>query len=79
VGGHGGAKAISAAEETEEHVSEVKLHRLRGGLLLQSGRVEEAENEFAHALMIARRQQGRMWELRTAVSLTRLWPAQGNE
>ena len=24
-GGHGGAKAISAAEETEEHVSEVEL------------------------------------------------------
>jgi predicted ATPase len=46
-------------------------------LLLQSGRVEEAENEFAHALTIARRQQGRMWELRTAVSLTRLWRAQG--
>jgi predicted ATPase len=37
----------------------------------------QAEACFQQALTIARRQQVKSWELRTAVSLSRLWQQQG--
>ena len=40
-------------------------------------RSEEAEACFQQALEIARRQQAKSWELRAALSLGRLWRAQG--
>jgi predicted ATPase len=70
-------QAIRTAEETEERVFAAELHRLWGELLFESGQELEAENEFDRALAIARRQQARMWELRAAVSLARLWREQG--
>jgi predicted ATPase len=36
-----------------------------------------AHSCFQHALAIARRQQAKAWELRTALSLARLWQQQG--
>ena len=36
-----------------------------------------AEMHFNNALEIARRQQARWWELRAAISLSRLWQCQG--
>ena len=38
---------------------------------------EEAETCFQQALAIARRQQAKAWELRTAMSLAQLWQRQG--
>jgi len=37
----------------------------------------QAETCFQQALAIARRQQARSWELRAALSLSRLWQRQG--
>jgi predicted ATPase len=37
----------------------------------------EAETCFHQALAIARRQQAKSWELRAAMSLSRLWQHQG--
>ena len=37
----------------------------------------QAEACFQQALAVARRQQAKSWELRTAVSLSRLWQQQG--
>jgi predicted ATPase len=37
----------------------------------------EAEVCFHHALAIARRPQAKSWELRAAMSLSRLWQQQG--
>ena len=37
----------------------------------------EAETCFYQALAVARRQQARSWELRAALSLSRLWQRQG--
>ena len=59
--------------------------RLKGELLLradtrhktQSKSEEEAEACFQQALAIARRQQAKSWELRTATSLAQLWQQQG--
>jgi predicted ATPase len=48
-------------------------------LLLQQAVPEPAQAEacFQHALTIARRQQAKSWELRAAMSLSRLWQRQG--
>ena len=37
----------------------------------------QAETYFHQALDIARRRQARLWELRAAMSLSRLWQRQG--
>lgn len=37
----------------------------------------EAEVSFHQAMEVARRQQARSWELRAAMSLSRLWQRQG--
>ena len=42
-----------------------------------AAREQEAESHFHAAIAIARQQQARSWELRAAVSLARLWDAQG--
>ena len=42
-----------------------------------SSRLEQAEINFQHALMLARTQQAQMLELRAAVGLSQLWEAQG--
>ena len=39
----------------------------------------EAEESLQHALEIARRQQAKSWELRAALSLSRLWQRQGKQ
>ena len=65
-------------------------YRLKGELLLQSDGVlpasgavhrrphgEEAAVCFQQALTLARHQQARAWELRAAMSLSRLWQHQG--
>jgi predicted ATPase len=58
---------------------ETELYRLKGVLLLQQSSDNKAEAEicFHHALEIARNQQAKSFELRTATSLARLWQQQG--
>jgi predicted ATPase len=54
-------------------------YRLQGEFLLRQAVPDAAQAEagFHHALAIARRQQAKSWELRTAMSLARLWQRQG--
>jgi predicted ATPase len=56
-----------------------EAYRLRGALLLRQTIPDAAQAEacFQQALAIARRQQAKSWELRTAISLSRLWQQQG--
>ena len=76
-------EALAAIDETQELVNAAELHRLKGELLLHQMNEEdgqdaqEAEACFQQALAIAREQQARSFELRTAVSLGRLWQSQG--
>jgi predicted ATPase len=58
---------------------EAELHRIKGELLLQQTAPDtpQAEACFQQALAVARRQQAKSWELRTAMSLSRLWQQQG--
>ena len=56
-----------------------ETYRLQGALLLRQAVPEtvQAEACFQQALAIARRQQAKSWELRAAMSLSRLWQQQG--
>jgi predicted ATPase len=56
-----------------------EAHRLRGELLLCRAAPDavQAEACFQQALVIARSQQAKSWELRAATSLSRLWQQQG--
>jgi predicted ATPase len=71
------AEAADIAETTQDRWAEAELCRVRGDLLLATGRTLEAESSFRQALSVAQRQNGRLWELRAAVSLARLWHSKG--
>jgi len=42
-------------------------------LRARPGAEADAETEFRHAIAIAHQQEAKLWELRSAVSLARLW------
>jgi predicted ATPase len=73
------AEALTHANTTGDRWYEPEIHRLKGALLLQRSSDHEAEAEacFHHALNIARSQQAKSFELRTATSLAKLWQQQG--
>jgi len=72
------AEALALVDTTGERVYEPELYRLKGILLLQQSLDNQAEAEscFHHAIEIARTQQAKSFELRTATSLARLWQHQ---
>ena len=73
------AEAVTAAETTRETWFEAEIHRMAGeiALILPGPDAAEAEACFERALAVARAQQAKSWELRAAMSLTRLWRDQG--
>jgi class 3 adenylate cyclase/tetratricopeptide (TPR) repeat protein len=73
------AEAAEIAKTTQDCWAEAELCRVRGDLLLATGRGLEAENSFREALSVARRQNGRLWELRAATSLAHFWHREGRD
>ena len=72
------AEGMALAEQTGEAQWVAEFHRLQGELLTLAGSdAEQVEASFQRALQVSRRQQARSLELRTAVSLARLWQRQG--
>jgi predicted ATPase len=73
------AEALTVVDKTDARWYEPELYRLKGALLLQqsSDNQAEAESCFHHALDLARSQQAKSFELRTATSLAKLWQQQG--
>jgi predicted ATPase len=73
------AEALEAFEATGQGDMLSEAYRLQGELLLQQATpdVAQAEVYFQQALAIARPQQAKSWELRAAMSLSRLWQQQG--
>ena len=61
----------------EERLHYAEILRLKGWMLSLKGDLEGAERNFLASLDWARRQQAKMWELRTSASLARLWQSQG--
>jgi predicted ATPase len=56
-----------------------EAYRLQGEFLLRQATPDapQAEACFQQALAVARHQQAKSWELRAAMSLSRLWQQQG--
>jgi len=70
-------QALQLVEKTGERWFAAELDRQRGRLLLRQGLPEDAEELYRKALGIAREQEAKLWELRAAASLARLWRDQG--
>jgi class 3 adenylate cyclase/predicted ATPase len=80
-------EALAMVHRTGKRLDEAGLYRLKGELLLKSrseslapgGQSLESEIEgcFRQALEVARHQQAKSFELRAAMSLSRLWQQQG--
>ncbi len=65
-------------ERGGEHTWDADLYRVKGELMrLQGAGEPDVEACFHTALEIARRQGAKSYELRAAMSLTRLWQQQG--
>jgi class 3 adenylate cyclase/predicted ATPase len=73
--------AFGIVDKTQERYYEAELHRLKGELFLQQSVSDalQAETCFQQALAIARDQSAKSWELRVAMSLSRLWHTQGKK
>jgi predicted ATPase len=71
--------ALASVYSYRERFYEAELYRLKGDLLvaLSGAQHVEAEACFRQALEVARHQQAKSLELRTATSLSRLWQRQG--
>ncbi len=71
-------RALEIMERTDERWWEADLHRLRGELLLAStGPAADAEVCFLRSIEIARDRRARSLELRSTISVARLWRDQG--
>jgi predicted ATPase len=64
---------------TREGWIEPELHRVHGELLLSLAKPNSGEAEacFHRAIGVGREQNAKLWELRAATSLARLWAEQG--
>jgi tetratricopeptide (TPR) repeat protein len=61
------------SDATGSRFYDAEVYRTRAGLLRLARRLDEAEQSYHRALEVAREQKARMWELRTACDLGRLW------
>jgi len=65
-------EALQIVERTGERWFEAELNRHKGQLQVRQADTEAAEGSYRRALSIAREQEGKLWELRAAVSLAGL-------
>jgi class 3 adenylate cyclase/DNA-binding winged helix-turn-helix (wHTH) protein/predicted ATPase len=75
------AEALAAFAASGRGDLLAEAHRLQGELWLRQLPPDTAQADacFQQALAIARQQQARSWELRAALSLSRLWQQQGKD
>jgi class 3 adenylate cyclase/tetratricopeptide (TPR) repeat protein len=64
-------------EATHDRADEALLHLIRGDLLLGLGDLPAAQASFQKSIDVARRQSAKLYELRAANGLARLWRDQG--
>jgi predicted ATPase len=70
-------EGLGTAERTGARWFAAELNRQKGRLLLRQGQPAAAEELYRKALDNAREQEAKLWELRAAASLARLWGDQG--
>jgi predicted ATPase/class 3 adenylate cyclase len=75
------AEAITRVHKTGMCFYEAELHRIKGELLLRQAvpAVRDAETCFQEAMNVSRQQGAKSLELRTVMSLSRLWQQQGKK
>jgi predicted ATPase len=67
------AEAARSMEVRNERIYEAEMHRIQGELSRSMGKVSAAEDSFGKGLAAARRQSAKLFELRAAMSMARLW------
>jgi class 3 adenylate cyclase/predicted ATPase len=74
-------EAMIAVETTNERWYEAEVIRITGEIAMLSSDPDgaKAQTYFERALIVARKQQAKSWELRAAMSMTRLWRDQGKQ
>jgi predicted ATPase len=72
-------ESIGRSNKTDEAWFRSELHRMKAELLLSTAVSDPAEAEiaFKQAIAVAQMQQARLWELRAAIGLGRLWRDRG--
>jgi predicted ATPase len=70
-------EALALVEQGGTRIYEVEAHRVKGELLMMADDSDSAEASFLHGIKVAQGQRVKSWELRTALSLCRLWQKQG--
>jgi predicted ATPase len=70
-------EAVTAMETTKETLYVAEVNRMAGEIAATETDAAKAEAYFERALAVARQQQAKSWELRAAMSMTRLWRDQG--
>ena len=72
-------EAMTAVETTKERWCEAEVYRTAGEIMLAAPEPDpvKAEKYFERALVVARQQQAKSWELRAAMCMARLWRDQG--
>ena len=73
------AESLVALEASGQGDLLAEAYRLKGEFLLRQALPDASQAEacFQQALAVARHQQAKSWELRVALSLSRLWQRQG--
>ena len=70
-------EAEQIIETTNDAIAEAELHRVRGDLLNAAGEVAGAERSYQQAILVAKRQSAKVFELQAATRLAGLWRGQG--
>jgi class 3 adenylate cyclase/tetratricopeptide (TPR) repeat protein len=70
-------EAERLAEHTGDRWFQAETLRLKGDVLLAMGDPAKARASYREAIAIAQQQSAKLWELRAAMSLARLWRDQG--
>ena len=72
------SETLALIQQNEERLGEAELYRIKGELIVMQGKDEvEAENNFKQGIEISKRQHAKSLELRSNISLARLWQTQG--
>jgi predicted ATPase len=69
---------VARIEAGEERSHYAEVLRLKGWILMLCGEPERAASTLEQALVVARRQQAKSWELRAATTLARLLASCGD-
>jgi class 3 adenylate cyclase/tetratricopeptide (TPR) repeat protein len=70
-------EAEQIIEAANDRYHEAELHHVRGDLLRTIGDLTGAERNYQRAIAVAKRQSAKLFELRAATSLARLWRDEG--